>query len=1074
MAVADKTFRVFVSSTFSDLKAEREALQERVFPRLRDLCTAHGAHFQAIDLRWGVSQEASLDQQTMNICLDEIRRCHRVTPRPNFLVLLGDRYGWRPLPPRIQASEFETLLKHMSARESRLLCWRQEQPAGGKGWYRRDDNAIPAEYRLQPRELDLSRCSTRDDEEAARAAEAEEWRKIENDLRQALVKAAEKASLTEEQRYKYEVSATAQEIALGALQVDDPSDKVLCCFRTLKGLPDRPRPRNILAYIKDRCEEHGCTLNSSAIQCLESIQDLPHTASPRTVRNLISRARAEILRKFQADADLALLESWLKETIAYDYQDLDDDWLLDMDAAARIHRLKAELTRYVSDNVIEYQARWTGRGTTLDHIGSLPEDIEDCIALLDMPERHDTLCVSVWRRMALMVLNEIQHPTQLPPVPDAKLHLRPDRELDLEGQAHCDFANRLLRFFVGRDEPLAAIHDYIAGNDRRAFAVLGEGGAGKSAIMAKALVEAKHAFPEARIVYRFIGATPSSADGRSLLASVCQEISRRYGQDEDVPQAYNALVWELEKRMAPATDDRPLVLFLDALDQLSEAYDARRLSWLPRQLPEHVRVVVSNRKEVVTAAALARLEPEEHNVKPMTRREGEDLLDLWLADAVRKLKSEQHTKVLEAFEAKRSGSRPLYLKMAFEEARSWPSYSPAEELEPGIEGVIRKNLFGRLAREENHGQDLVACTVGYLAAARYGIAEDELMDVLSRDIDLYTWFLRSSCHLPSDLVAHAVKIRRSLGLIEGTNRELQAESWLHACIGDPGKASELNRFLLEILPRQNGPRLPVVLWSRIFFDLAPYLTERMGDGASLYSFYHRELQDTALQVFVKNSRARVLHGRLADYFRLRADPALDGSWTGNNVRGLGELPYHLTEAARWRQLHETLTDFRFLEHKAMTVGIEKTESDGEDETVYTGVIQLQQDFDHALDKLLIGGEPLGERNPLIVTAMDLGNGPVVRCPWCGSAHDVTKERRTKWLGQKISCPNMDCGSPLKVNPFMVDRKHGFAKMEAIPLLEYRDLAYDEGEVISRPPKRREHGRSNWLRRLWPRKPKRKK
>jgi hypothetical protein len=37
------TFRIFISSTFSDLKAERNALQERVFPRLRELCQAHGA-----------------------------------------------------------------------------------------------------------------------------------------------------------------------------------------------------------------------------------------------------------------------------------------------------------------------------------------------------------------------------------------------------------------------------------------------------------------------------------------------------------------------------------------------------------------------------------------------------------------------------------------------------------------------------------------------------------------------------------------------------------------------------------------------------------------------------------------------------------------------------------------------------------------------------------------------------------------------------------------------------------------------------------------------------------------------
>jgi hypothetical protein len=40
-----------------------------------------------------VSEQASLDQQAMNICLGEIGRCQKTTPCPNFIVLLGDRYG---------------------------------------------------------------------------------------------------------------------------------------------------------------------------------------------------------------------------------------------------------------------------------------------------------------------------------------------------------------------------------------------------------------------------------------------------------------------------------------------------------------------------------------------------------------------------------------------------------------------------------------------------------------------------------------------------------------------------------------------------------------------------------------------------------------------------------------------------------------------------------------------------------------------------------------------------------------------------------------------------------------------
>ena len=35
------------------------------------------ARFQAIDLHWGVRDEAGPDQQTLGICLREIERCQR-------------------------------------------------------------------------------------------------------------------------------------------------------------------------------------------------------------------------------------------------------------------------------------------------------------------------------------------------------------------------------------------------------------------------------------------------------------------------------------------------------------------------------------------------------------------------------------------------------------------------------------------------------------------------------------------------------------------------------------------------------------------------------------------------------------------------------------------------------------------------------------------------------------------------------------------------------------------------------------------------------------------------------------
>ncbi|HNS50576.1 MAG TPA: DUF4062 domain-containing protein [Anaerolineae bacterium] len=226
MPQSGRTFRIFVSSTFSDLVAERNALQERVFPRLRELAVAHGCRLQAIDLRWGVSEEAALDQQTMKICVGEIERCRAVSPRPNFIVLLGDRFGWRPLPTAIPAVEFEALLPHLAEPERALACWREDQPVDAQGWYRLDENAAPPEYVLLPRRP------------GSRFVDYSAWEsQVERPLVAALERGAQRAGLGAEALEKYTLSATGQEIVKGALRAQDARECVFCYFREIAGMP---------------------------------------------------------------------------------------------------------------------------------------------------------------------------------------------------------------------------------------------------------------------------------------------------------------------------------------------------------------------------------------------------------------------------------------------------------------------------------------------------------------------------------------------------------------------------------------------------------------------------------------------------------------------------------------------------------------------------------------------------------------------------------------------------------------------------------------------------------------------
>ncbi|MEW6347787.1 MAG: AAA family ATPase [Thermodesulfobacteriota bacterium] len=97
MAKSDDLIRVFISSTFRDMHAERDYLNRFVFPELRNVYARRGIRLVAVDLRWGVTEEESESGQALSRCFQEIENC-----RPFFLCLLGDRYGWVPDAPEPQ------------------------------------------------------------------------------------------------------------------------------------------------------------------------------------------------------------------------------------------------------------------------------------------------------------------------------------------------------------------------------------------------------------------------------------------------------------------------------------------------------------------------------------------------------------------------------------------------------------------------------------------------------------------------------------------------------------------------------------------------------------------------------------------------------------------------------------------------------------------------------------------------------------------------------------------------------------------------------------------------------------
>ncbi|CAF1250551.1 unnamed protein product [Rotaria magnacalcarata] len=83
-----RTVRVFISSTFKDMHAERDILTRYVFPELRQRAKSLFVNLYQTDLRWGIAESQS--NQSVYLCLNEVYRSDY------FIGMIGERYGYIP------------------------------------------------------------------------------------------------------------------------------------------------------------------------------------------------------------------------------------------------------------------------------------------------------------------------------------------------------------------------------------------------------------------------------------------------------------------------------------------------------------------------------------------------------------------------------------------------------------------------------------------------------------------------------------------------------------------------------------------------------------------------------------------------------------------------------------------------------------------------------------------------------------------------------------------------------------------------------------------------------------------
>uniref|UniRef100_A0A803SVV2 NACHT and WD repeat domain containing 2 n=1 Tax=Anolis carolinensis TaxID=28377 RepID=A0A803SVV2_ANOCA len=87
LAPSGRSVRVFVSTNPEDTVAERSALREHIYPKLREFCREnYGLEFQVIDLYWGVEPEEWHSPELQKTRMRLLEDCLKTSAGPCFVV----------------------------------------------------------------------------------------------------------------------------------------------------------------------------------------------------------------------------------------------------------------------------------------------------------------------------------------------------------------------------------------------------------------------------------------------------------------------------------------------------------------------------------------------------------------------------------------------------------------------------------------------------------------------------------------------------------------------------------------------------------------------------------------------------------------------------------------------------------------------------------------------------------------------------------------------------------------------------------------------------------------------------
>ncbi|XP_022246220.1 NACHT domain- and WD repeat-containing protein 1-like [Limulus polyphemus] len=348
------------------------------------------------------------------------------------------------------------------------------------------------------------------------------------------------------------------------------------------------------------------------------------------------------------------------------------------------------------------------------------------------------------------------------------------------------------QYVSGCQALLSAIHKYLTSNSCHPLIIYGESGCGKTSLLAKTVALCPIWVPDLAVVFRMVGTSPDSRTVERLLISICKQCCILY--DEPTFLAIKSLheaETVLNFLLTRVHSTRPLLIIIDGIDQVS-SYSSRDIHWIPLELPQHVKMILSFQSGSEEFEKLKKIFNEEAyiEVPNLTPEECLAIIEDVLKQNNQRITEVQHSLVWLCCQ---NSPSICYVQLLAYMSLYWHSIKGLSELK--VKRTTEGLMFQLLTILGGHvGDGVVTFILGLLVATKQGISDAEILDILScEDLVLQrvyshecSYIRRFPCllwayikrHL-SVFVKYAVTDGRSLLIWRNENFRGLCERYLH-------------------------------------------------------------------------------------------------------------------------------------------------------------------------------------------------------------------------------------------------------------------------------------------------------